>query len=276
MPSSNFFSANESVCVVTGGGSGIGRALAKHLASLGAKRIAVVDMYLDSAQSTVSLLPPKVGLAIQADCGSEMDVRRVIIQTEFKCGPIDAFFCNAGVGGSGGPEVSNDEWDYIFRVNVMQGVYASRHLFPKFETRGRGLMVITASSAGLLNLPGAIPYSVTKHAAVGLAEGLNIMYASKGIHVACLCPMGVRTGMLGGTDGGVMKKDGILSPDYVAKETVSAVEKGKFMILPHKQVKTYLVGKARFHEKWLNQMQHAHSKFGEAMRNSPNMSTARL
>jgi len=278
--SSAKFNPKNSICVVTGGANGIGRSLCRHLGSLGAKRVVVVDLSLIAAQKIVSQdLPSGVGLAISANCGVEMDIRRVIIETEFKVGaPIDAFFCNAGIPSNGGPEVTNDEWERIWQVNVMQSVYVSRHLFPKFEARGRGVMVITASSAGLLTLPGALPYSVTKHAAVGLAEGLHIEYASKGIHVACLCPMGVRTGMVPDNSDELspVGRDGILSPDEVAKETVSAIMAGKFMILPHKKVKYYYAEKAKNHEQWLLGMKKLYKAYGEITRRLPNMSSARL
>jgi len=280
---SSKFNPVGSICVVTGGANGIGRSLSQHLASLGAKRVVVVDLSLSAAQKVVSQdLPSGVGLAIGANCGVEMDIRRVITETEFQCdGPIDAFFCNAGIPGNGGPEVSNDEWEQIWQVNVMQSVYVSRHLFPKYVARGKGVMVITASSAGLLSLPGALAYSVTKHAAVGLAEGLHIAYASKGIHVACLCPMGVRTGMIPKIDSAMAKhSDGMvglpMSPDDVAKKTVSAVIAGNFMILPHKQVKFYFTKKAQDYEQFLLGMRKMYEKHGVIMSRAPNMSSARL
>jgi len=282
---SSKFNPVGSICVVTGGANGIGRSLSQHLASLGAKRVVVVDLSLSAAQKVVSQdLPPGVGLAIGANCGVEMDIRRVITETEFHCdGPIDAFFCNAGIPANGGPEVPNDEWERIWQVNVMQSVYVSRHLFPKYVARGKGVMVITASSAGLLNLPGALAYSVTKHAAVGLAEGLHIAYASRGVHVACLCPMGVRTGMVPKINSGMAKdsdaivgQDGILSPDDVAKETVSAVIAGKFMVLPHKRVKFYFSKKAEDYEQYLLGMRKVYEKFGATLSRAPNMSSARL
>jgi len=282
---SSKFNPEGSICVVTGGANGIGRSLSLHLASLGAKRVVVVDLSLTAAQKVVDHdLPSGVGMAIGANCGVEMDIRRVILETEYHCEgcPIDAFFCNAGIPSNGGPEVPNDEWQRIWQVNVMQSVYVARHLFPRFEARGRGVMVITASSAGLLQLPGALAYSVTKHAAVGLAEGLHAAYASKGIHVACLCPMGVRTGMVPENgrgkmaDGGPVAADGIKSPDDIAKEAVSAVIAGKFMILPHKKAKFYFAKKAADYESWIRGMRKLYEHYGEDMIRAPNMSSARL
>ena len=124
----------------------------------------------------------------------------------------------------------NDEWERIIKVNTMQHVFVARHLFPLFEERGAGKLVITASAAGLLTQVGSLPYSVTKHAAVSVAEWLAITYADKGISVHCLCPQAVNTGMMPsnddddddvpdavpGADGGVAGGDGVLQPKEVS------------------------------------------------------------
>jgi len=92
------------------------------------------------------------------------------------------FFTNAGIPSNGGPEVTDDEWHRIMQVNVMQTVYVARHLFPFWEKAGRGgHLCVTASAAGLLTQIGALPYSVTKHAAVATAEWLRITYAPQNI-----------------------------------------------------------------------------------------------
>ena len=83
-------------------------------------------------------------------------------------------------------------WD----VNVMAHVWAARALLPGWTARGHGYLVSTASAAGLLTQVSALGYSITKHAAVALAEWLSIAYADAGIRVSCLCPQAVRTPML--------------------------------------------------------------------------------
>ena len=96
-----------------------------------------------------------------------------------------------------------------------------------------GALLVTASAAGLLTQVGSLPYSVTKHASVGLAEWLAITYKSKGIGVSCLCPQAVATGMLPtGGDGGPAGGDGVLTPEQVACESVDALAKGLFLVLP--------------------------------------------
>ena len=109
-------------------------------------------------------------------------------------GPIDLFCSNAGINGAaGGPEVADADWDLIWRINVMSHVWAARALLPAMLSRGEGYLLNTASAAGLLTNLGLLPYSATKHAAVGVAEWLAITYADDGIRVSCLCPQLVDT-----------------------------------------------------------------------------------
>ena len=199
------FRAQGAVVVVTGGASGIGRALCHEFARRGATRVIVADLSLEQANAVAAELPSGVGYGMAANAAMEMDMRRVIVTTESMHGPITAFCCNAGIPSNGGPEVSNDEWDRIWRVNVMQTVFVARHLFPLYESRGEGALLVTASAAGLLTQVGSLPYSVTKHASVGLAEWLRISYGDKGIAVSCLCPQAVKTGMVPENGAGMVR-----------------------------------------------------------------------
>lgn len=280
------FRARGSVVVVTGGASGIGKAFCESFAKRGASTVVVVDLNMEEAAKVALSLPEGVGVAMRANCGIEMDIRRVIMATQFQYGPIDAFVANAGIPSNGGPEVPNDEWERIWKVNVMQHVYVARHLFPSWicskeerrDTNGKALL-ITASAAGLLTQIGSLPYSVTKHAAVGIAEWLQITYKASNIAVSCLCPQAVRTGMTGGQDGGdgaVAGNDGVLDPLDVANESIEAMEKGQFLVLPHKNVKTYFQRKASDYDRWLRGMQRVQRVFGDIMRRSPPMSAAKL
>lgn len=263
------FEPKESVCVVTGGANGIGKALCIHLAHLGARHIVVVDLDYRSALHVVQRdLPSRVGVAMRANCGHERDIRHIINRTESECGKIDAFFCNAGILSTGGVEVSNDEWQEIWEVNVLQTLYVARHLLPRYEARNRGLLVVTASAAGLLSMPGALPYAVTKHASLSMAEWLAFTYAPKGIQVACLCPQAVRTNMIdvGDGDGGPAGLDGVVEPEEVAKITLETIAQRKFLILPHRDVAKHMARKARSHDKFLKGMGKIDAKFGEEFR----------
>ncbi len=182
-------------------------------------------------------------------------MRRVILQVEYEIGPIDAFFCNAGILAVGSvTDTPNEEWEALWKINVMQIVYVSKYLIPIYEQRKGGTIVITASAAGLLSLPGSSSYSVTKHAAVSLAEWLSMTYGLKGIQISCLCPQAVNTPMIGNTDGGPAGLDGVLEPNDVAKMTIDQVEKGKFLITPHTKVMKYVKERGDNYEKWLMKM----------------------
>jgi len=300
-PPYSTFNPAGSVCVITGGANGIGRSLAIHLASLGASHIVLVDLDFQSAQTVVDQdLPPNIGKAMKANCGNEREIRHVINKVEQECGPIDAFFSNAGkylliedlqvlklvvmmlttrtsthagILSTGGLEVSEDEWKVIWDINVMQTLYVARHLMPRFEKRKKGLLVVTASAAGLLSMPGALPYAVTKHASVAMAEWLAFTYAKKGIQVACLCPQAVRTNMTAigeKKDGGPAGLDGILEPLDVAKQTMDAIAKGNFLILPHKEVSLHMKRKANDYDRFLGAMGKIDSMFGEFRHVAPN------
>mmetsp|Transcript_10249 Transcript_10249/g.15402 ORF Transcript_10249/g.15402 Transcript_10249/m.15402 type:complete len:221 (-) Transcript_10249:35-697(-) len=212
---------------------------------------------------------------MKANCAIESDMRRIVLTVENEHGPIDAFFCNAGILSVGNvTDTPNDEWDLSWKINVMQIVYVSKYLLPIYEKRimcgGKGgALIVTASAAGLLSQPGTVAYTTTKHAAVALAEWMNMTYRTKGIQVSCLCPQGVRTAMLNGTDGGPAGLDGVMDPSDVARITVEDVVKGKFLITPHEQVLKYVRDKGNNYEKWLKKMGKLNSVMEERFTFSP-------
>lgn len=263
------------VCVVTGGGSGIGAALCRRFAELGAKRVVVADLNEESARQVANQVG---GIAVRCNVAQEMDVRRLITTAETQAGPISVFVGNAGLPSNGGYEVPNDEWDRTLGVNLMQHVYVARHLFPLWQQRdGEKHFVVTASAAGLLTQVGSLPYSVTKHAAVSLAEWYAITYAEYGIRVACLCPQAVETGMAPrGSGGGVAGGDGVLPPQKVAQDVVEAMAENRFLILPHPAVQKYVQRKAADHDRWIVGMGRLHKSFGKAALKMPPMTAAKL
>jgi len=264
------------VCVVTGGGSGIGAALCRHFAELGARRVVVADLNEDSAQHVATEIK---GLAVRCNVAAESDVRRLITTAETFAGPIGIFVGNAGLPSYGGYEVPNDEWERILAVNVLQHIYVARHLFPLWQRRKDGdkHLLITASAAGLLTQVGALPYAVSKHAAVSVAEWLAIAHIEDGIRVSCLCPQAVATGMLpGGSDGNVAGTDGVLSAEEVANISVDAMAAGRFLILPHPRVLTYMQRKAADYERWLKGMSKMHNSFGKLLVGTPPITAAKL
>ncbi|MEW6128452.1 MAG: SDR family NAD(P)-dependent oxidoreductase [Acidobacteriota bacterium] len=244
----------DKVTVVTGGAMGIGRGLCERFAAEGARAVVVADVEIEKAEAVAKKIG---GLAIQTNVASEADIKNLVEQTLEKFGQIDLFCSNAGIAGVyGGAEVSNEDWQRIWEVNVMAHILAARYVLPPMLARGEGYLVNTASAAGLLSQINAAPYSVTKHAAVSFAEWLAIQYGDQGIKVSCLCPQGVRTRMLLGEDG---KGEnflvaGSVSPEEVADCVVKAIAEEKFLILPHPEVAEYFQRKATDYDRWIRGM----------------------
>lgn len=245
------------VVVVTGGANGIGKACATRFSAEGA-RVVVAD--LDGA-ATKAAADAIGALGIATDVSVEADIRHLVSETEKQLGPIDLFHSNAGIGVSGGIDASDEEWQRIWDVNLMAHVYATRAVLPSMLDRGEGYLLSTASAAGLLTNIGNASYSVTKHAAVALAEWLSITYGDQGIKVSCLCPQGVATNMLlGGRDVGdpgasaVMAAADVLQPEEVADAVVEGIRAERFLILPHREVEQYFQRKANDYDRWLGGM----------------------
>jgi NAD(P)-dependent dehydrogenase (short-subunit alcohol dehydrogenase family) len=243
--------------VVTGAGSGIGRALAQRFAAEGARAVVVADLNGANAEAVAAEIG---GTPVAVDVGREDEIRALVDRARSEHGPIDLFFSNAGVPGpSGGPEASNEEWQGTWQVNVMAHVWAARALLPEMIERGDGYLASTASAAGLLTQVGALAYSVTKHAAVAVAEWLAITYGDAGIKVSCLCPQGVRTPMLDRAledpiGAAPLIAEGLLEPEEVAAAVVAGIREERFLILPHPAVADHLAIKASQNERWLRGM----------------------
>ena len=243
--------------VVTGGAGGIGRALIRRFAQESPRALVVADLEIEPANAIAREVG---GLALQVDAGNEESVRSMIAAATEENGPIDVFISNAGVpGGMGGPEADDALWDEAWRVNVMAHVWASRALLPEMLERGEGYLINTASAAGLLTQVSSAVYSVTKHAAVALAEWMSIEYADRGVRVSCLCPQGVRTPMLelameDPVGAAALNSGGIIEPEDVADTVVEAIRDERFLILPHENVAGFLALKGADPERWLRGM----------------------
>lgn len=256
------------VAFVTGGASGIGRALCQRFVAEGVRGLAVVDRQGQAATDLAAELgPTAIGLA--ADVSQEDDVVTAVRATEDRFGPIDLAVSNAGIGTGGGVEAPNEAWQEIWDVNLMAHVYAARAVLPGMIARGEGYLLHTASAAGLLTNIGAAPYSVTKHAAVGLAEWLAITHGDQGIKVSCLCPQGVRTNMLlAGADdaaGAVVLAQGAIEPEAVAEAVVQGLRAESFLILPHPEVLTHFQRKAGDYDRWLGGMRKLQRRIADAL-----------
>jgi NAD(P)-dependent dehydrogenase (short-subunit alcohol dehydrogenase family) len=245
--------------VVTGGAGGIGRALVRSFVAEGARAVVVADRELQGAGALAQELGAKA-LAVRFDAGREESVRELIATATDAHGPIDIFVSNAGVGGAGGgPEAADEAWDEAWRVNVMAHVWASRALLPQMRERGEGYLINTASAAGLLTQVSSLIYSVTKHAAVALAEWLAIEYHDDGVLVSCICPQGVRTpmleqGMQEAAAAAALSAGGLIEPEDVADAVVAGIRAERFLILPHENVAEFMARKGSDPERWIKGM----------------------
>ena len=261
------------VAIVTGGGGGIGAAMARAALDAGAK-VMVADLDGDRAAAAIAGVDAERAIAVGGDVSDEGVVREMIERAEEELGPVDVFFANAGVG-TGVGLGTEDEWELALDVNLIAHVRAARLLVPRWLERGGGYFVTTASAAGLLTQIGSAPYAVTKHAAVGFAEWLSVTYGERGILVSCLCPMGVRTAMV---EDGLASDDpaeslaartvtaagAVLEPEEVARETLAAVAEERFLVLPHPEVLEFYRRKGVDYDRWLGGMRRLQRQVDEA------------
>lgn len=251
--------------IVTGGASGIGRALALALHARGA-RVAVAD--LDGA-GAAEVGAAAGGFGAQVDVGDEAALVRFINRTIRALGEIDIYISNAGLGCTDGPgwgagDAPNAGWDLCWRVNVMASVYAARHLARPLAARG-GHFLVTASAAGLLSQIGDAPYSASKAAAVAFAESLAITHGDEGLKVHCLCPEGVNTPLVAGVEGGAQGLSGYLEPEAVAETVMTAMAENRFLILTHPKTADYTALKGQDRNRWVGGMRKLRRKLVETL-----------
>lgn len=263
---------NNTVAVVTGGGSGIGEALCHAFAASGARHVVVADLNHTEATRVADELAsgPSSSEAVALDVADESAINAMVERVEDAHGPIGVFCSNAGFVTTGGVEESNEILDKMWDVHVKSHVYAARAVLPSMIAAGQGHLLNTASAAGLLSQIGSMSYTITKHAAVGFAEWLAITHHYQGIGVSVLCPQAVRTNIIanspdyrsGSTDeesadglgGGVAGGDGVLEPAQVAEQCLEAIAENRFWVLPHPEVAEYVTRKATDVERWLRGM----------------------
>jgi NAD(P)-dependent dehydrogenase (short-subunit alcohol dehydrogenase family) len=249
------------VAVVTGGASGIGRALALRFAEEGARGVVVADLDGEGAEAVSAQIAEGKAIAVGGDVATEAGVDELIDAAEGAFGQVDLFCANAGVA-VGAELGAPEEWELSFRVNINAHFLAARRLLPGWLERGEGYFLTTASAAGLLTQIGSAPYAVTKHAAVAFAEWLSVTYGDRGVRVSCLCPMGVDTPLLRegldtpdsgeGLGARVVETAGdLLQPEEVAAVVVEALREERFLVLPHPEVLTFFRRKGDDYDRWL-------------------------
>jgi NAD(P)-dependent dehydrogenase (short-subunit alcohol dehydrogenase family) len=258
----------DKVIVVTGAARGMGAALCRKAAAEGAL---VVASDLDE-EGTAALAVELGCLGVPCDVRDEQQVHDLVAAATAAHGRVDVFVANAGVlwgepwdGATplqdrGNPWASDQAWEEVWRVNVMQQVYAARACLPQMLARGEGYLVQNASAGGYLTALGNAPYTTAKHAAVGLTEWLAIHYGDAGVKVSCIVAEGVQTDMLRGAQGEWFAVAGAVTPEEAADAIVDGLRKEEFLILTHPKVPTYHQGKANDLDGWLARMRRLHAK----------------
>jgi len=253
------------VCVVTGGGSGIGKALCERFTADGARSVVVVDRNGDAASAVAEAIG---GRADVTDVGSEADVTAMLATIENDLGPIDVLCNNAGIASGGDPLTTPiEEWQRQWDINVMSHVYAIRAVLPSMLARGEGHILHTASMAGILTSHGNAPYATSKHAVVGLAEWMSITYHDAGIRTYLLAPLGVRTPMLGDAADSEWARSAagpIAEPEDVAQQVVDAFTDERFLILTNPVAQGWMEFKTNDSEKWLAGMRRLQTRIDAA------------
>lgn len=182
--------------VITGGAGGIGAATAERLAARG-YAVVLVDRDGDAAEAAARAIGAAAS-AIAADVSAEADVERYVAAALERHGRIDAFFNNAGIEGDIAhvEDYPTETFDRVLAVNLRGAFLGLRHVVPVMRGQGSGAILNTASQAGVRGVPGLSAYVASKHAVVGLSQGVALELAAAGIRVNCLCPGPTNTRMM--------------------------------------------------------------------------------
>ncbi|MCB1475581.1 MAG: SDR family oxidoreductase [Rhodobiaceae bacterium] len=263
------FDPTGQIAVVTGAGSGIGKAFAHALASR-ASAVFLADIDGAAVRSVAETLKAQVGhgnrpVVIEAralDVADPAAVAALAAEIEETAGPIDLWVSNAGIHrglGLGEP----DDWRVSLDVNVLGHVNSAAAAIPSMRRRNRGCFVIMASAAGLLSDLRSAPYTAAKHAAVALAEWIAIDLGGTGASVVCVCPEGVRTQMTRPDSASSAAAMDFIEPEQVVASTFEAIAAGRFLALPHARVAEFEIRRATDRERWLASMKRAKQRMGQ-------------
>lgn len=234
------------VAVITGAGSGIGRASAIAFARRGA-RVVVSDLDLARAEETAGLVRESGAdaLAVRADVASMDDLEALHRRCLDRFGTVDLLMNNVGVLAMGPPETLPVEaWQRVLDLNVVSVARTNLVFLPSLLRAGRGHVVNVSSASGLLAYGyDRLPYVASKHALVGVSEALARYLGPKGIGVTCVCPSGVATNILEqisvhGTSTSIPRAPAhpMVEPDVVGELIADAVRDGTFLVLTAPEV----------------------------------------
>jgi NAD(P)-dependent dehydrogenase (short-subunit alcohol dehydrogenase family) len=175
----------DKVALITGGASGIGKALCERLASAGAKVI-IADINLAGAQALALSLGAE---ARELDVSNQAQLETLIKACFERYGRLDYLFNNAGIGVTGDArDLDQQLWREAVEINLMGVVYGCQAAYPLMVRQGSGHIINIASLAGLIGFPGMLPYATTKAAVVGLSRTLRVEASQLGVKVSVVCP----------------------------------------------------------------------------------------
>ena len=233
--------------IVTGGASGIGRALAEELAKRGCE-VVLADLQIELAEEVASEIRASGGKAkaVKIDVTDFPAMEQLVQETVKRTGRLDYIFNNAGIViGGYVNHYGIEDWNQIVDVNLRGVINGIQAAYKIMMEQGFGHIVNTASMAGLMPGPGNVAYTTTKHAVVGLSKSLRAEAAQMGVRVSVLCPGVVRTPILegGGKYGKMLidippeqlrrmwEKLKPMSPNIFAKKVLNSVAKNKAIII---------------------------------------------
>jgi NAD(P)-dependent dehydrogenase (short-subunit alcohol dehydrogenase family) len=210
------------VILVTGGGSGIGRATSLLLAAQGA-RIMIADYVPEGAEKTVAMIKEAGGVAscVAADVSVSKQVELMVNKTVETYGRIDGAFNNAGIEGRMGTDTataSEENFDRTIAINLKGVFLCMKYEIPQMLKQGGGAIVNTASIAGLVGFEGNSAYNASKHGVIGLTKTAALEYAQKNIRVNCVCPGVIQTPMVARImDSGQMDERDLMAGEPVGR-----------------------------------------------------------
>ncbi|MBN2158792.1 MAG: SDR family oxidoreductase [Spirochaetes bacterium] len=232
----------EKRVIITGAGSGLGRALALEFAAL-KWRIAVAEINTKRMKETAALIKKAGGKALEIPCDvtKPAEFTRALNTLKKEWGGVDILVNNAGVAAAGFMEkIPLPEWEWIMNINLKSLIYGCRTFIPLFKEQGSGYIVNVASNAGIAALPEMVSYNVTKAGVIALSETLRTELAPHNIGVSVVCPTFFKTNLM----------DQFTSPDErqrimastffeksrttsekVARHVVSSIKKGRLYVI---------------------------------------------
>ena len=237
---------NEATAIVTGGASGIGRALARELAKRGCE-VVLADRQIQLAEEVATEICASGGKATaqEIDVTDYSAMEQLVLKTNARTGRLDYMVNNAGIAIGGNViHYGIEDWNQIVDVNLHGVINGIQAVYQIMINQGFGHIVNVASIAGLIPSPGLVSYATTKHAVVGLSKSLRAEAATAGVYVSVLCPGVIRTPILEGGKYGRMsaeipsektrqlwEKLKPMSPDIFAYKAINSIAKNKAIII---------------------------------------------